>query len=139
MVPRFTVKGESRNIGRRGDEGSTAPHFRSASCSMFHPDSANDGYRNRTTHPMPFVSRVFCRKRSIEKVDWLENAQWPQWTEPIGNVSPHSIFSAAITARESSHHLPHGCSQGSQVHRDWVGTGNGTGNGPMASLAFEPL
>jgi hypothetical protein len=32
-----------------------------------------------------------------------------------------------------------GCSQGSLVHRDWVGTWNGTGNGPMASLVFEPL
>ena len=53
--------------------------------------------------------------------------------------SPHWIFSAAVSAREASHHLPDGCSQGVLVHRDWVGTWNGTGNGPMASSAFEPL
>jgi hypothetical protein len=41
---------------------------------------------NPTTHLMSFVSGVFSEIRSIEWVDWPENAQWP---DPMGKESPY--------------------------------------------------
>jgi hypothetical protein len=47
---------------------------------------------NPTTHPMSFVSGVFSEIGSIERVDWPENAQWP---DPIGKESPYLFGSSS--------------------------------------------
>jgi hypothetical protein len=84
---------------------------------------------------MAFMSGVFCGIRSIEKVDWPDNAQW---TEAIGKVRLLHLFGSSFGPRIKP-------SFATRMFAAFAGPTRLDGyvewhrKGPIASLAFEPL